>query len=51
MKYDSTFYRAINQSPARFQKFIDSMLVEKYKTTAWKDSFAWDIAPSVDGVF
>lgn len=51
MRYDSAFYKAINQSPAKFQKFVDTMLAEKYKTTAWKESFAWDIAPSVDGVF
>ena len=51
MRYDSTFYTAINQSPVKFQKFIDTLLVEKYKTTAWKSSFAWDIAPSPDGVF
>lgn len=51
MKYDSSFYKAINQSPVKFQKFLDTMLVEKYKSTDWKTAFAWDIAPSVDGVF
>jgi len=51
MRYDSSFYKAINQSPVKFQKFLDTMLVEKYKTTAWKSSFAWDLAPSMDGVF
>jgi len=51
MRYDSTFYKAINQSPVKFQKFLDTMVVDKYKTTAWKEAFAWDIAPSMDGVF
>lgn len=51
MRYDSKFYQAINQSPAQFQKFIDNLLVEKYQATAWKGAFAWDVAPSPDGVF
>lgn len=51
MRYDSKFYQAINTSPARFQKFLDTVLIEKYKDTAWKGSFGWDIAPSEGGVF
>lgn len=51
MKYNSDFYKAINQSPIKFQKFIDSVAAEKYKAMAWKQTFAWDIAPSEGGVF
>ena len=51
MKYNSDFYKAINQSPLKFQKFIDTLVIDKYKTTAWKDMFVLDIAPSPDGVF
>lgn len=51
MKYNSDFYKAINLSPVKFQKFIDTLLVDRYKTTAWKNAFEWDIAPSPDGVF
>lgn len=51
MRYDSKFYQAINTSPTKFQKFLDTITVEKYKDTAWKGSFAWDMAPSEGGVF
>lgn len=51
MQYKSNFYKAINASPARFQKFVDTFLVEKYKSAEWKGSFGWDLAPSEDGVF
>lgn len=51
MKYQSDFYKAINQSPIKFQKFIDTLVVDKYKTTAWKESFNWDITPSIGGAF
>lgn len=51
MKYQSDFYKAINASPVKFQKFLDTLVVEKYKSTVWKEAFSWDIAPSQDGVF
>lgn len=51
MRYDSKFYQAINQSPAKLQKFLDTLLVDRYKTTVWKETFDWDSAPSTDGLF
>lgn len=51
MKYASDFYKQINTTPSRLQKFIDTFFADKYNDIAWKKSFAWDVEPSLGGAF